>query len=178
MPGANASLPVKIGLVTSGLIGLFILFSVLKGLVVGGPNLTPLVGLAQEQQAIIHLTEASKRQKDLNVVNKNFATTAQASLTTSQTNIIKYLQLNGKKTAGKTLNAKVSTKIDEQLTAAAAAATYNQTFQDIMKTKLNTYMTDLKQAYQQTSGKKGRALLSADYNQAQLLLTQLNTPVR
>jgi hypothetical protein len=46
-----------------------------------------------------------------------------------------------------------------------------------MNTKVTAYISDLKQTYNQTSGKNGHVLLKSDYAQAQLLLAQLNAPI-
>ncbi len=171
----NTSLPIKIGLVAGGLLVLFIIFTVLKGLVGGSSNLAPYVGVAQDQQELIHLVTAAGEQKDLSTTNQNFAATANLSLKTSQSEVLKYLRKNGQKVTVKQLALKISASTDSQLQAAAEATTYNQTFQDIMKTKLAAYSRDLQQAYNQSKGAKGKALLSDQFDQADLLQTQLKS---
>lgn len=176
LPGGN-SLPMRVLLAGGALLALIIIFIVVKGFFGGGgTTLTSFVGIAQDQQELIHLATNAGLQTNLTTVNKNFAATAQLSLTSSQSALGKYLSNNGHKVSLKTLNLKVSTSLDEQLANAATAATYDQTFQQIAKTKLNAYMNDLSQTYKLTKGKNGRALLNDDYNQAQLLLVQLNSP--
>ena len=125
---------------------------------------------------MIHLAFNSTQERDLSTVNKNFAGTAQLSLTTAQSELISYMVTQHQKVGKKTVNLKVSAATDSQLVTAGASGTYNQVFKGIMEDKLNGYMNDLKQAYSQIKGKKGRALLSKDYDQAQLLQQQLNTP--
>jgi hypothetical protein len=176
LPGGN-SLPQRALLAAGGLLVLVIIFVIAKSLLGGGgSNLTPFVGVAQDQQELIHLATNASQQTNLIVNNKNFVATAQLSLTSSQAAIGKYLSVNGQKVNLKTLNLKLSASLDTQLTNAAAATTYDQTFQEITKAKLTAYLSDLRQAYKQTKGKNGRALLNDSYNQAQLLLTQLNAP--
>ena len=164
--------------IAGGLLVLLILFVFVKGLVSNSPDLTSFISVAQDQQELIHLVTAASQQQGLATANQNFAATAQLSLASSESAIVKYLVANGKKVDPKILGAKISTATDTQLTAAAAAATYDQTFQDIMKTKLGAYTGDLKQTYPLIKGKNGRALLNDDFNQAQLLLGQLNSPAQ
>ncbi len=177
LPGGNSLLQ-RVLLGAGGLLVLIIIFVIVKSLLGGGNNavLTSFVGVAQDQQELIHLATNASLQTNLTVNNRNFVATAQLSLTSSQTAVGKYLSTGGHKVSLKTLNLKISTSLDTQLTNAAAATTYDQTFQEITKSKLTAYISDLQQTYKQTKGKTGRTLLNDDYNQAQLLLTQLNAP--
>jgi hypothetical protein len=176
LPGGN-SMATRALMAAGGLLVLIIIFVIIKGLFSGGgSNLTLFVGVAQDQQELIHLATNASQQKGITVNNQNFAATTQLSLASSQAAIVKYLSANSRKVNPKTLNLKLSTSLDNQLVNAAAATTYDQTFQEITKTKLTAYLSDLQQTYKQTKGKNGRVLLSDDYNQAQLLLTQLNAP--
>lgn len=178
LPSGN-SLPQRALLATGGLLALVIIFVIIKSLLGGGgSNLTSFVGVAQDQQELMHLATNASQQKSLTVNDQNFAATSQLSLASSQATIVKYLSTNGHKVNLKTLNLKLSLSLDNQLVNAAAATTYDQTFQEITKTKLTAYLSDLQQTYKQTKGKNGRALLNDDYNQAQLLLTQLNSPAQ
>ncbi|HMH31092.1 MAG TPA: hypothetical protein VK534_01295 [Methylomirabilota bacterium] len=149
-------------------------FVFLRGLFAGGSNMTQFVSIAQEQQAMIHLTENAGKQPNTSVGTQNFTATAQLSLTSSQTAAITYMKNNKQKVSPKALNLKVSPATDTQLEAATAATTFDLTYQDIMKTKLTSYQGSLKQTYNQTKGPKGRALLSDSYKQAQLLIEQLD----
>lgn len=168
------SLPMRIGLVTGGLLILLVAFNVIKGLL-AGPSPTPyFVSTVQDQQAIIHLLGQAKKQPDLNTANSNFLATAELSLTSSRTDILDYIDKIGKKAEAKQLNLKVSLKLDEQLNTAAAAGTYNPTFKEIMQSKLETYKRDLKTAYLKAPGQNGRALMDKNLKQADLLLKQLN----
>ena len=174
LPGGNST--ATRALFFSGAIFLLLVgFMIVRSILSGGSNLSSFVSVAQDQQALIHLTTNAAEQDDLSVSNQNFAATAQLSLTSAQTGLVTYLQDNGQKVDVKQLSAKISTATDERLTTAAAATTYNQTFQEIMKTKLTDYISHLQQTYDQSEGETGRALLSDQYDQAQLLLTQLES---
>ena len=173
----GSSLAVRVAVVSGGLLVLLIAFIVLKGIIAGSPKLDSMLTVAQDQQELIHLTTNTGQQQNLSTANQNLAATAQLSLNSAQDQLVNYMTKNGFKVKPKVLTQKVSTSIDTQLTNAATAGTYDQTFQDTIKSQLNTYTDDLKQAYGQISGKNGRALLSSDYNQAQLLLSQTNVPL-
>lgn len=175
LPGGNSMLT-RIALIGGGLVILLIIFTVLKGLLTSGPDLTPVVAVVQQQQELIHLvtTAQQSQQGNLSVTNKNFAATLQLTLGTSQGKTIQYLATNHKKLKAKQLNLKVSALTDKRLAGAAAAGNYDQTFTEIMQAQLNTYGSDLALAYKQGYGPKGKALLKDDYRQLQLFKTQLN----
>jgi len=158
-----------------GLLVLLIIFVIIKGLLGGSNNFTAFVGVAQDQQELIHLVAGTSQQTNITAADQNFAATAQLSLTSSRSALISYLTNNRQKVSTKVIDLKVSSATDSQLADAVSAGTYDQTFQQIMKGQLTTYLSDLKQAYKQTSGKRGHALLNDDYNQAQLLVRQLNS---
>jgi len=167
----------RIVLVAGGLFVLLIVIVIFKSLLGGGFDFTPYITVGQDQQELIHLsTAAGLLQTGISTTNQNFAATTQLSVSSAQGTLITYLKNNGQKVSSKTLALRTSLSLDNQLVAATAAATYDQTFQQIMQNQLNTYMHDLQQAYRQTKGVNGHALLNSDYNQAQLLLTQLNQP--
>jgi hypothetical protein len=179
LPGGN-SLPIRILTILGGLLVLIIIVAVLKSVLGGSSNLPSFVAVAQDQQELIHLTAPATgtgAPASLSVTNQNFAATAGLSLTSSQAGLLGYLKSIGTKSISpKVLNLKVSSTIDTELTAAATADTYDQTFQQVMQNSLKQYRADLAQAYQKTSGVRGHALLKSDYNQAGLLLTQLGAP--
>jgi hypothetical protein len=163
--------------IAGGLLGLVVVLIILKSLFGGGSGLTSFVVVAQDQQELLHLaTGVSKMQSGVSTANQNLAATTQLSVGSAQVKLIKYLAANGHNVNSKTINLKVSTSFDSQLQAALANTTYDQTFRQIMRTVLKVYMDDMKTAYSQTTGTNGHALLNDDYNQAQLLVTQLNSP--
>jgi len=174
--GRDSSLIKRIGVVAGGLVLLIVLFSVFKNLVLPGPNLSGVVATFQRQQAILHVTSEALQQTSLSADNKNFAVTAQLSLTSSAHSIGGYLTENGEKLTPQIINAKISSDIDSQLTAAASNNQYNSTFSQVMQTLLTGYMNGLKTAIAEDKGAKGQQLLRDDYSQAQLLLTALSSP--
>lgn len=174
VPSSGSSLPVRIAFFGGGLVALIIIFVVAKSFIAGGSALPSYVTIVQDQQALLHIVTAADDQQDLTVTNKNFVATASLSLGTSQSDMINYLAKNSKKIKPSQINLRVSQTTDAQLASAAAAATYNETFKQVMRTKLSSYAQELQKAYLESSGEKGKALLSDEYTQAKLLLTQLD----
>lgn len=167
------SLPKKIAVLGGGLLVLMIVFVIGKNIFGGGGVSESFVTVAQQQQQILTLTKNASEQQNLNTTNKNFTETANLSISTSQSELINYLGLIGKKIAPKELLLGVKPSLITQLEAANAATTYNETYKSIMKAELNKYSNLLTATYQETTGEKGRALLSNDFDDAQLLLIQL-----
>ncbi len=183
LPGfsGNSSVILRAGIALGGLLVLIIIISVARSLFSGGGNTQALTTVAQEQQAMIHiLTNGAgtdnQQQATLSDSNKKFASTAKLSLTSAQQQLITYMDTNGKKVSTKALDLKIDPAIDKQLTTAATNSTYDSTFKQVMQTELTNYEKALQAAYQQTSGPKGRKLLTEEYNGAQLLLIQLKAP--
>lgn len=175
LPGSSSVLG-RIGIMAGGLLIALILILILRSVVSGGGvNAAVLLTVAQDQQAMIHLTDNASEEQSLSGADKNFVATLHTSVKSSQTQLIAYLATNHKKLNEKQLNLKVSAATDEQLTAASTSGTYRSTFQEVMRAQLNTYGQDLQKAYKETKGKNGRALLDDSYKQALLLASQLNS---
>lgn len=167
------SLPKKIAFIGGGLLILLIIFVIGKNIFSSGGVSDSFVAIAQQQQQILVLTKDALDQQTLTTANKNFTATADTSISTSQAELFNYLGLNGKKVSPKEIQLGLDPSLPKELEAAAAATTYNETYKTIMKAELNKYSNLLKSTYQETTGQKGRALLSNDFDDAQLLLIQL-----
>lgn len=174
LPLAGGSMLGRILVVGVGLIVLIIAFSIIKGLISGGSNSAALLHVAQDQEAILHLTTAAAQQQGISSTNLNFAVTSNLVITSEKTQLLSYATKLHQKISIKQLILKVKPSLDTQLANAAAASTYDLTFQDIMKSQLADYQSALKFAYNQTTGVNGRKLLTDDYNSAVLLTQQLS----
>jgi len=168
------SLLTRIAVLGGGLVVLLIVFSILKGLIAGSFNLQPFLVVLQDQQELIHLSsvQAQSGQAALPATYQNFLATTQLTVGSSQAQLLTYLTKNNQKIKSNQFG--YSTALDKQLTSAETSDTYLSTFQQIMSSQLNNYKTGLRQAYNETSGAKGRAQLSSDYRQAVLLIKQFN----
>lgn len=169
-------MPMRVAVVVGGLFVLLILFIIIKGLLSGGGNTTALLNVAQQQEELIHLSTNANQQAGLSIDNQNSAVTTQASVTSAQGQLITYMATNGHKVKAKDLEKNVSANLDQELTTATSNNTYDSTYKKIMQSQLSDYQQSLQAAYKQTSGPKGRKLLTDQFNAAKLLLQQLNTP--
>lgn len=176
LPGGG-SLVGRLALVGGVLFVFIILVVIARSLTSGGGgNVAELNNVLQDQQEIVHLAANTTNINDITTANKNFSATIRLSVGSSQTQLMQYMANNHYKVNVKLLGLKVSSSIDDQLTAAEAATTYNQTFQQIMNSKLDAYANDLQAAYQVNKGKKGRAILNDSFNQIKLFKIQLAAP--
>lgn len=173
LPGGGSLLS-RIALVGGGLVVLLIIANVVRGALSGPSPFPSYVSILQDQQVLIYLSTKALEEDSLSNTNRNFASTAQLSMTSSQAALTAYLATNDQTVDAKVLNAKVSPELDKRLQTALAATTYNNTFQEIAKTTLVDYTARMQRTYDAFEGKNGRDLLAKDYKQAELLLEQLN----
>lgn len=180
LPSLSGDTPpaIKIVAAVGGLLFIIIVFALAKSLFSGGGNKQALTTVAQDQQSMIHILtngpgNDSQQQATLSDDTLNFSATAQASLSSDQQQLIDYMAANHMKLSTKSLSLKINPTIDQQLTTAASNNAYEPVFRQVMHTQLLNYEQALQAAYKQTSGPKGRALLSQDFKSAQLLLKEL-----
>jgi hypothetical protein len=176
LPGTNNSKLMRVVMLAGGLLILIILISIIKSLIFKGPDFTGYIGVAQDQQELIHLFTSSAATQTLSASDQNLAATAEVSLTSNQTRLITYLSNNHQKINAKTLDLKLSSSLDTQLANAQTADTYQTTYQSIIQSELSDYLSDLTKTYNSTKGVKGRTLLKTFYAQGSLLLEQSKVP--
>jgi hypothetical protein len=174
MPGSN-NLLVRVILVAGLLLVLLITFIFVRKLLNGPSNYPYLLEVAQDQTAILHVVDAAEQQTGLTEQNMNFALTTDLAMNSARSELTSYMRQAHFKVKGKELGLKISSKTDTRLSEAAAASTYNETFQAVMNEQLDAYQNDLKTAYNHTKGKNGRELLSNQHDAADLLRKQLDS---
>jgi len=172
------SLKMRIAVFGGGFIALIIIYSILKGLLGGSFDLQPFLAVAQDQQELIYLTSGPSAsqpdQADLSAGYQNFIATTHITVSSTQTQLFTYLNENKQVIKPQLIGLRISAAVNNQLAGSVSSNTYQSTFQQVMTSELNTYTADLRAAYKETSGPKGRALLSSEYAQAVLLAKQLN----
>lgn len=177
IPGGNSA-AVRAALMGGALVILLIVFLIFKSLLSGSnkPVTAALASVVQDQQEILHLAAGATNQPGLSNSAQNFTANIQISLGSSQAHLLGYMASQRLKITPQQVRLKVSSSIDDQLSASATSGTYDATYKQIMKTRLDTYARDIQAAYQQDKGPKGRALLKASYAQINLFETQLGQP--
>ena len=164
----------RFAFVAGGAIFILMVFIVVKSLSSSGTsNMASLTTVIQYQQALIHISTVAGQQPATNTVTQNSAATIQTSVTSAQQQLATYLKTSGQSVSKSIANKKLSSSTDAQLSAAASTGTYDKTYLMLTRTLLTDYEQALKQAYSQTAGPKGQALLNSEYNSAQLLVQQL-----
>lgn len=169
----GGSLLTKVALIGGALVLIMIVGVTVKSLTSKPSGTAYFVAIAQDQQAIIHVSGATATQQNISTKTLNSAVTVNSSIKSAQSNLLAYIALSKSKPSPAQLNAKVSKTTDTQLTNAVGAGTYDSTYASVMNTLLETYSKDLKIAFSHTTGPKGKALLTSEYNDAQLLIKQL-----
>lgn len=175
LPGGlgGASLPLKLLIGALCAMFLVIIVVVVLSFFSGGKDTTtPLVAIARDQQELIRVSTLGSKSVGSTQL-KNFAATAQASLTTAQQQLITRIQRSGTKVDTKLLTSTDSATTNEALTAALAANTYDVTFTTVMQTGLTDYLNKLETAAGASASKSEKLLLSNQAAQAKLLIQQL-----
>jgi hypothetical protein len=156
-------------------LGLIIIAFIIVGVVSGGSATPNLLKVAQDQTEIIRIS-GLVGQQNVTTATSQFAVTTNASIGSAQLTLLSFLKANGVKYSQKQLGLGHSAATDQQLSTAASASLYDQTFDSVMKAQLQKYSADLKSAYNDNKGSKLRALLNTDYKGAQILLTDISQP--
>lgn len=171
LPGG--SLLGKVILIGGALVLVMIVVTIVKSVTAKPSTSAYFIAVAQDQQALVHVATATGLQASKSTATNNSAVTIKASLTSALTNLTTYLKDSGTQFTAVQISGKVSKNTDTQLTNAAAAGTFDSTYQSVMTDLLQTYSKDINIALAHSPGPNGTAILKKDYADAQLLLTQL-----
>jgi len=173
--GPPKSLLMKIVVAALGILIVLVIFGVIKSVLGGGgSDVASLTSVAQQQQSLIQISSGVKEQQGISTATLNSAITIKSTVTSAQQQLLAYIGASGGKVDPKQLELKVDSATDTQLKTAAAAGNYEQTYLSVMQSQLTDYKQYLKDAYGQISGAKGKALLNAQFDEAELLSQQLS----
>ncbi|HEY4963442.1 MAG TPA: hypothetical protein VIH90_01970 [Candidatus Saccharimonadales bacterium] len=170
----------RIIVVILAIIVFLILFNVIKGLVTTPPfSKQDYLAVIQQQSEILHIlsTDLSTVQERSSLSNNNinFAASTQVVITSAQNQTISYLANNKYKVSTNAVALVIQPSIDTQFTNSLQTNNFNQLFNQVMQSQLQTYEQKLSAAYKSSNGPKGKAMLRAQYQDSQLLLKQLNS---
>ena len=172
--GSNGSKSKRLLIVVGGggllLIVLIMFLSLLSG---GNKRGDLLLGLAQQQAELIRVTDLAKAEPAArSTATQLLAVNTGVSIKSSHVETLALLKTAGVKSAEKKLGLKQNPKTDERLTAAAQDNTYDQVFEEIVKTQLEAYQSTAKTLYQSATSQNEKQLLDEAYTGAALLLGQ------
>jgi hypothetical protein len=139
-------------------------------------TLPALLAVADQQQELIHLSDpnSTNNTQHLSSDTTNTISTINQTVTSSQQLLLSYLSKNAVKLKPGQIVASNEVPVDAALNTAASGGNYEAILLSSLQTQLTRYGTSLKAAYALEKGPKGKALLTSDYNQQQLLVTSLN----
>jgi hypothetical protein len=138
----------------------------------GTPSLS-LTAIVQQQQEIIRIATQGEQQAGTDTT-KNLAYNIDLSVGTSQSQLKSYLAKHNVKITAKELALKKDPNTDKLLANAKATSTYESALQKVFASQLQTYISDLQKAYDDTSSKTLRTVLADSYKAGKTLLNQAN----
>ena len=149
------------------LIAAIILVSIISGGSKGGTE--ALVNLAQQQTEIARVA-AIGEDKASSSDTKNLAITTELSMQSSAGDTVALLKKSGHKIGDKTLALLQSSKTDDELNAAAANNTFDDTFTKLIQSELVSYRTSLQNAYRNATKTSEQQLLQTSFNSATVII--------
>ncbi|HSX16700.1 MAG TPA: hypothetical protein VLH86_01205 [Patescibacteria group bacterium] len=162
---------VKIVFILGGVVVLMIVAAIAINIFFGSKtNIQDIVDITAVEQEIIRVGAQGATASSESV--KDAAINTQASLVTEQQNWIKFLAKRSHKVESKQLVVKKNLDTDKRLTQAQQTSTFDITFTQIMRSQLEAYSTQLKNAYTNATNTEEKKLLASNYHDVQLLLEQ------
>ncbi|MFA5004304.1 MAG: hypothetical protein WC498_03460 [Candidatus Saccharimonadales bacterium] len=137
----------------------------------GNSSKTDLITIAQKQQELVRIATLGAAQAT-DQTAKNFSTSTELSVATSQQQVLGYLGKHNTKVGSKELSLTKSAQTDTLLANAQANSTFNSIIEQTLVTQLTSYRTLLKQTFNKTSNTTVKTLLNQNYQAAGLLLEQ------
>jgi predicted metalloprotease len=136
-------------------------------------NLDQLVGLTQTEQEIVRVSTTNKATDQ---IVKDSAMNTQLSVKSQQRVWLNFLAGSGREVNEEELALKRSTTTDQKLVAAEKSGTYDEALTEEMRSELEAYLNQLRQAFQDASDQTEKTLLQKHYKEVQLLLKQWPEP--
>lgn len=135
-------------------------------------NTADLVSLAQTQNEIARISYNASTVA-VQQVTRNLAVTTELSIKTQQTQLLDFLGKQGRKVKAKELAFKQNATTDQQFATAKQTSTFDLVYSQTVQKELQDYAATLKQLYASAKNDSVRNMLSSDYQQAQLLISQV-----
>lgn len=132
-----------------------------------------LLGVAQSQQEIIRVSELGVRNSR-DSATQGFAQSVALSLSSSQKELVTYLDKQGVKAGTKELGLKKDATTDKTLDTASQASRYDETLKETLKKELLEYQKEVKTVYDQSDSASAKKILQDSFNQVNVLLKNVN----
>jgi len=171
----QASMASKLIWVVGGGLVLLLIIGMVNALTPKDTTNAELLAVAQTQQEIIRICSQGANKTKLQV-NRNFAGTCTASITSDQRQLILYLGQQGVKIKSNMLDDLTDSKNDSELSAAVASSDYDNTFKSVSERILTNYNSRLQQQLaSEKLGPNGRELITASSEHNKLLIQLVQT---
>lgn len=158
----------KFILLAGGGIAAVIILMIITALLPKDPTAGQWFAIAQRQQELIRVCTLGSKAKYQ--ATRNFAITCQTGITSSQRELLAYMDKSNLDYNSKELGQKQDSKTDTRLKSAASSSTYDDTFREIVETQLTSYNRSLTAQLGSTTGPNGREVLTKNQRSAELLL--------
>lgn len=176
-PGGDSSFGKRIVVILGGAVLLLIVGVVISSLLSGGGgNTSRLLTVAEDQTELVRVATLGTTSATA-TTTQNFSQSCALSIQSAQLQLTSFISSHGGgKPSSKTLALKQNSATDTALSNATASSSFDATYTSIMQTQLSAYKNDLNTAYKNANNSSEKQLLSSDYNDAQLLVQELNSP--
>ena len=166
---SSAGLPIRIGIVAGGLLGLLLLFVIFSSLIgSGNDSSSQLTDIAQRQAELIRISSSVPNAAAPTI--QNLAASVKLTMSSDQHTLVSLLAQNNKAIDEKTLAARRSQTTDTQLTHAQQDGTYDTALTSVIEQQLSVYIQIVQQAFTASHSHSERSILQADYAHGQLLV--------
>ena len=170
----NGNNAMRILLVVGGIVTVLIVIAFVFVTIFSKSTPSPsLTAIVQQQQEIIRIATQGEQQAGTDTT-KNLAYNIDLSVGTSQSQLKSYLAKHNVKITAKELALKKDPNTDKLLMNAKSTSTYESALQKVFASQLQTYISDLQKAYDDTSSKTLRTVLADSYKAGKTLLNQAN----
>lgn len=172
---SSNSFLIRIGIIVGGAILVMTIGAIIVSLIFSKKtNTTTIVTLAATQTEIVRVSGLLSSGTDQTNVQtiKNYAANVNLSVASQLHSTLQYLARNSVKPGPKLLAVKKNSSTDTAFTTAVQNSTFDTVFVQTLQTELQSYASDLKTYYNNSSDTAAKILLATDYSQVQLLMKQ------
>jgi hypothetical protein len=180
LSGPGSGIGMRIAIATVIFVLIIIAATVVASLFKGSGNSTNMTSVAQDQAELIRVTTLATQDQSNDISTQTtlyFAQNCDLSVSSEQQRLLAFLSKNGLKLSTAKLALKTNGQTTSALTNAAASSTYDTVFLNAMQGDMNTYIADIKTAYNASKSPTEKQILNTDYQDATLLNQQLKSAI-
>jgi hypothetical protein len=162
-----------LGIILGGAVLLMIILAIVASMLGGSKTkVEDLVAVAQMQNELIRISDQGSSDA-VQQSTRNLAVTAEYTMNSQQVQTTTYLAKNGREVDEKELALKQNARTDQQFSTAKTTSTFDLVYAQVMQNELTVYANNLKQLFTTSQSKEQKQMLSAYYEQTQMLISQI-----